>query len=105
MTAQVVALLGVMLDDPTQARYGLELARAAKLYTGTLYPLLSRLERAGWLESWWEDVDPSAAGRPRRRLYRLTPTGRVAGREGVQKREKSLGVGFGLGPRPAGGHA
>lgn len=39
---------------------------------GTLYKALSRLERDGLLESRWEEVDAVAAGRPRRRLYRVT---------------------------------
>lgn len=46
---------------------------------GTLYKALARLERAGLLESRWEDAHLAAAeGRPRRRLYRVTSAGRVA---------------------------
>ena len=45
--------------------------------SGTLYPLLLRFEAAGWLTSEWEDVDPKEVGRPRKRFYRLTPTGRA----------------------------
>ena len=41
---------------------------------GTLYKALGRLEERGLLTSQWED--PAAAqGRPRRRLYELTPQG------------------------------
>jgi len=46
---------------------------------GTLYKALERMERAGLLESRWED--PAAAadeGRPRRRLYRVTGLGEQA---------------------------
>jgi len=39
---------------------------------GTLYPLLARLERLGWLKS---KVDP-AGGKRARKDYRLTPAGR-----------------------------
>ena len=39
---------------------------------GTIYKALARLERDGLLESRWEDIDPVRAGRPRRRLYRVT---------------------------------
>ncbi|MGH8217115.1 MAG: helix-turn-helix transcriptional regulator, partial [Steroidobacteraceae bacterium] len=42
---------------------------------GTLYPILLRLESAGWFASRWENIDPARAGRPRRRLYRFTSTG------------------------------
>jgi DNA-binding PadR family transcriptional regulator len=46
---------------------------------GTLYKALGRLETAGLLESWWEDAGVAAFdGRPRRRLYRVTPAGRAA---------------------------
>jgi DNA-binding PadR family transcriptional regulator len=39
---------------------------------GTLYPLLARMERLGWLRS---KSDP-AGGRRARKDYRLTPAGR-----------------------------
>lgn len=41
--------------------------------TGTLYPALRRLEKAGWLASEWSEVN----GR-RRRTYSLTSAGRRA---------------------------
>lgn len=66
-------VLLLFLGDPTRERYGLEISRQAALPRGTLYRSLMRMEDAGWLESAWEDIDPSVAGRPPRRLYRLTP--------------------------------
>ena len=43
---------------------------------GTLYKALSRLDRAGLLESRWEDPDAAvSAERPRRRLYEITGLG------------------------------
>jgi PadR family transcriptional regulator PadR len=46
---------------------------------GTLYKALSRMEKAGLLESRWEDPQKAADdGRPRRRLYRITGAGEVA---------------------------
>jgi DNA-binding PadR family transcriptional regulator len=44
---------------------------------GTLYKALGRLEEAGLLTSWWEDV-AAAEGRPRRRLYEVTTQGAQA---------------------------
>jgi PadR family transcriptional regulator, regulatory protein PadR len=41
---------------------------------GTIYPLLSRLRRAGWLDSKWSE-SPSG---PPRRYYSLTEEGREA---------------------------
>jgi PadR family transcriptional regulator len=49
---------------------------------GTLYKALGRMERAGLLESEWEDADfAMGQGRPRRRLYRVTGLGERAVRE------------------------
>lgn len=46
---------------------------------GTLYKALARLADGGLLESRWEDPDVAVAqGRPRRRLYRVTPLGAAA---------------------------
>jgi transcriptional regulator len=38
----------------------------------SLYPLLYRLEKRGWIDGRWTE----AAGQQRRRMYRLTPEGR-----------------------------
>ena len=43
------------------------------LPTGTVYPALHRLERAGLIQAAW-----SEAGGRRRRVYQLTPAGRHA---------------------------
>jgi PadR family transcriptional regulator len=47
----------------------------AELRSGTIYPLLHRLQAEGWLGSAREEIDPSEEGRPRRRLYWLTGVG------------------------------
>ena len=58
-----------MLEDPSDEHYGLELAEQAGLPIGSIYPILARLERAQWIESAWEQIDPSREGRrPRRYL-------------------------------------
>lgn len=47
--------------------------------TGTIYTTLDRMRRGGLLEARWEDISISEdSGRPRRRLYRITPSGRTA---------------------------
>jgi DNA-binding PadR family transcriptional regulator len=46
---------------------------------GTLYKALDRLERAGYLESRWEEPQAAADDRrPRRRFYRITIVGEAA---------------------------
>ena len=75
MTMPAQLVLQILLEDPQRELYGRELGEAAGLPSGTVHPILARLEGMGWLESRWEDIDPSAAGRPARRYYRLTPDG------------------------------
>jgi PadR family transcriptional regulator, regulatory protein PadR len=73
MTLQVLRVLDTLLDGGTDDRYGFEISKITGLKSGTLYPILARLEGAGWLTSGWEaEVQP---GRPRRRYYRLTGVG------------------------------
>jgi PadR family transcriptional regulator PadR len=75
MTRHTRAALAVMLRHPGAEHYGLELAREARLFTGTIYPILARLENNGWLDGGWEPIDPRQEGRPRRRYYKLTALG------------------------------
>jgi PadR family transcriptional regulator, regulatory protein PadR len=65
-------VIKVFLEDPDSPRYGLELMRRTSLPSGTIYPILARFEAAGWLVGSHEDIDPEAAGRPRRRTYVIT---------------------------------
>ena len=53
--------------------HGYELCRQAGIQSGTLYPLMIRLEAQGYLEAQW--VPPAAPGRPPRHVYRLTAEG------------------------------
>lgn len=78
MTIPTQLVLETLLDDPTRELYGLEIGQSAGLPSGTVHPILARLEAVGWLESRWEQVDPRAEGRPARRYYRLTANGVVA---------------------------
>jgi DNA-binding PadR family transcriptional regulator len=75
ITPAVALVATALLDDPGGDHYGLELMTATGLASGSLYPILQRLRKAGWVETRWEDLDPVAAGRPARRYYRLTAEG------------------------------
>lgn len=90
MTTQTLAVLSVMARNPDLDWYGLELCRMCRIQPGTIYPLLNRLLKAEWVSRHWEDVDPSAEGRPRRRLYRLTPHGAQVAREEIDKQLNAL---------------
>jgi PadR family transcriptional regulator, regulatory protein PadR len=75
LSSQTLRVLGALMSCQQDELSGAQIGRTTKLPTGTLYPILSRLERAHWLESRWEDGDPHILGRPRRRYYRITPLG------------------------------
>jgi DNA-binding PadR family transcriptional regulator len=76
MTRTTEAVLRAMLVKPQEGMYGLQICKQAGLASGTIHPLLARLEHEyRWLESYDEDGDPKLMGRPRRRYYRLTERG------------------------------
>lgn len=75
LTGPTLKALKFMLDKPREGRSGAEISRATGVGSGTLYPLLARLEEAAWVKGEWEKLNPSEAGRPRRRLYKLTALG------------------------------
>jgi len=59
--------------------YGLEIAAATGLKSGSLYPLLIRLSERGLLESRW--LEPERPGRPARHAYKITGAGKAVLRE------------------------
>jgi transcriptional regulator len=70
-------LILALLED--KSRHGYEIGKliaersegVLRFHVASLYPLLYRLERRGWVKGEWEP-----AGGRRRRYYRLTPAGR-----------------------------
>ena len=98
MTLPTQLVLRALLADPTAEFYGAEIGEAAGLMSGTVHPILARLESIGWVESRWEDVDPRVAGRPARRYYRITAIGAEQARtELARMRQPQPGR---LAPRP-----
>lgn len=77
--------------------YGFDVIDATGLPSGTVYPLLRRLERMGCVESRWESETKAAReGRPARKYYRITG----AGRELLARATARFGV-LGRAVRPA----
>lgn len=70
-------ILSLVEDQP---RHGYDIGQRIELRSGgilrfnvaSLYPLLYRLEKRGWIRGRWVEKP----GQRRRRYYRLTPTGR-----------------------------
>lgn len=72
-------VLAVLLSARGRWSHGYELAQVAGVKSGTLYPLLIRLEEQGYLEAEWQQ--PAERGRPPRHAYRLTVSGEQLARK------------------------
>lgn len=81
------ALLEQLLADAPQWNHGYELAALTGIKSGTLYPLLIRLEAQGYLEAQWQP--PAAGGRPPRHAYRLSAEGLRLARSQASARDAS----------------
>ena len=103
MTISTQLVLRTLLEDPTQEMYGLKICEVAGLPSGTVHPILARLEAIGWLASRWEKVDPSEEGRPRRRYYRLHPNSVGAVQAALARATASSPAGARILPGFAGG--
>jgi PadR family transcriptional regulator, regulatory protein PadR len=58
LSSQTRKVLATLMSCPGDELSGAEIG--TKLASGTLYPILFRLEGAGWLQSRWEVEDPGA---------------------------------------------
>jgi len=74
------AELMVLAAIERRARHGYEIAKliddrsdgVLRFHIASLYPMLYRMERRGWIDGKWVEK----AGQRRRRYYKLTPEGR-----------------------------
>jgi DNA-binding PadR family transcriptional regulator len=102
-------VLRELLNDVQGQHYGREIMRATGLKSGSLYPILARLERQGVVKGEQEDIDPAEAGRPARRYYRITTEGAWAARLALAELHELTrvadGSSFRPGLKPEGGHA
>jgi PadR family transcriptional regulator PadR len=92
LSGPTLKVLKLMLEKPRDCRSGAEVSKLLGIGSGTLYPLLARLEGASWLKSEWETVDPSEVGRPRRRFYKLTGQGQTRANRALAELQTSSGV-------------
>lgn len=90
MTLQTQLVLRMLLRNARSEHYGLEIAKALGLPTGTIYPILARLEASAWVESDWETIDEVAEGRRKRRYYRLTTFGAMQAREALTQTKRLM---------------
>jgi DNA-binding PadR family transcriptional regulator len=85
MTIPTQLVLEALVADADRELYGVEIGDLANLRSGTVHPILARLEGVGWLTSRWEEIDPQVEGRPPRRYYRLTAEGALAARAALAR--------------------
>ena len=78
------------------AEYGLEIMSRTRLSSGTVYPILRRLEAEGLVSSRREDLESAtAARRPARRLHALTARGEEvleAARSDLIEHQREMGL-------------
>jgi len=91
LTIQTIKVLGALESCPHDEVSGAEVGRVTQLSSGSLYPILLRLEQARWVESRWEVGDPSMLGRPRRRFYKLTALGLKKTRNAFEEVQQAIG--------------
>ncbi len=72
ISRETLVVLERFVEHLTDWRYGYELSRETGLKSGTLYPILMRLEKYRLLEARWVATED---GVPPRHTYRLTPDG------------------------------
>jgi PadR family transcriptional regulator PadR len=92
LSAPTLKVLKLLLEQPRLGRSGADISRSLRIPSGTMYPLLARLERAGWLRSEWEAVEPAEAGRPRRRFYQLTGHGQTSASRALAELQTAPGA-------------
>lgn len=81
LSAQALIVLRALVEARGEWCHGYDLVRSTGLKSGTLYPLLIRLEARGYLDAEWQP--PAAPGRPPRHAYRLSVSGLQLAREGA----------------------
>jgi DNA-binding PadR family transcriptional regulator len=91
LTEPTLRVLEAILSSGLEEISGTEISNTTKLASGTLYPILLRLEQAKWLESRWENGLPQELRRPRRRLYSVTALGAHCAKQALEKVASAFG--------------
>ena len=74
------------------SRHGFDILDATGLPSGTVYPILRRLEQDGLARSRWEAARVAQAEqRPPRRYYELSTGGGIVAREAIARHRGTLG--------------
>jgi PadR family transcriptional regulator PadR len=94
-----VSALAVLAAVSRSIRYGFDIMDATGLPSGTVYPVLGRLERDGYVRSKWESqAIAQREKRPPRRYYEITASGSRVLAASLEH-YRTLGGRLGLGAR------
>ncbi|WOH19280.1 helix-turn-helix transcriptional regulator [Paenarthrobacter sp. GOM3] len=80
VTPATALVLGALLS--AESVWGLQIVKDTGKKPGTVYPILERLEAAGWVQGEWETAEDRKG--PRRRYYRLLAEARPLAQEFVR---------------------
>jgi PadR family transcriptional regulator PadR len=101
MTMVVMDVLDVVMSAPSDdLAWGLRICEATGHGTGTVYPALERLLKAGLIQDEWEEPQPD--DRPRRRYYAITGAGLAAYQKETAARGARKAAWTHRAPRPEG---
>lgn len=89
---QTQQVFQAMLDAPTEETYGFELVKATGLPSGSVYPILRRLEEQKLVTIRREAIDSDPRRTRYRIYYRLTAEGRRVAREATRERTSALRI-------------
>jgi PadR family transcriptional regulator PadR len=93
LSVSALAVLGAVSRG---IRYGFDIMDATDLPSGTVYPVLGRLERDGYVRSKWESQSVAQREkRPPRRYYEITASGAQALAESAEH-YRTLGARLGI---------
>jgi PadR family transcriptional regulator PadR len=104
VTTPLLLVVDALSREPQEEHYAYAMSKMTGLPPGSVQPILTRLESAGWLTARWEKIDPRVEGRRPRRLYAVTAFG---GREmaGLLHEHSHRLRGFRTRPAPGGSPA
>jgi DNA-binding PadR family transcriptional regulator len=90
VTKPTIKIATFLAELKTGSTWGLQICSETKLGSGSVYSVLDRFEKYGWVESFWED-DNGRRG-ARRRLYKVTQYGKKSLKRLVSENKPSVAL-------------
>jgi len=90
LTKKGLKILGVFMDNIDNKLTGSDVMRESHTFSGTVYPILIRFEKAKWLKGEWEKGDPKQLGRPLKKYYKITALGKKKALSKIQEKNSSI---------------